>query len=342
MRRPARWFLLLLLAVAAVALWRATRECDAITLEGRTMGTTYRVTLHGGGSPPGEQLQAAIDRQLEAINRSMSTWDAQSEISRINARPAGEPIRLSAPFRTVLAAALRMSERTGGAFDVTLGPLVNLWGYGPEPSDRPPSPAEIAVAQSRIGYRHLALQGEMLTKGVDGMALDFSGIAKGYGVDEVARILREQGIANYLVEIGGEIAGRGRSPRGEPWSIGIERPDEGARRGAAFLGRLALTEGAIATSGSYRRFKREGGRKSHHILDPRTGAPTQSSLVSVTVHAPDCMTADAIATALMVIGVEESLRWVEGAPGVEALLLEALEDGRYTQHLSTGFARLSN
>jgi thiamine biosynthesis lipoprotein len=340
MSRPARWILFLLLVVAAAALWRATRGDRALTLEGRTMGTTYRVTLRGEEATRAEQLQEAIDERLRAINRSMSTWDPASEISRVNARAAGEPIPISASFRTVLEAALRVSERTGGAFDVTVGPLVNLWGYGPAPRDHPPSRAEIEAARQRIGARHLSLKGATLIKGVAGMELDFSGIAKGYGVDEMARILREQGIENYLAEIGGEVVVRGTSPRGVPWSLGIERPDENAPRGAAFLGRLRLTEGAIATSGSYRRFRREGGRKSHHILDPRTGEPTRSSLVSVTVYAPDCMTADAIATALMVMGVEASLGWVERAKGVEALLIEARSEGEYTQHRSSGFTRL--
>ncbi len=340
MSRPVRWILLLLLAVAAAALWRATRGERALTLEGRTMGTTYRVTLRGKEAPRAEALQEAIDERLRAISRSMSTWDPASEISRVNARPAGEPIPISPSFRTVLEAALRVSERTDGAFDVTLGPLVNLWGYGPAPHDRPPSRAEIDAARRRIGTRHLSLHGATLRKGVPGMELDFSGIAKGYGVDQIARILRERGIENYLAEIGGEVVVRGKSPRGEPWSIGIERPDEDAPRGAAFLGRLKLTEGAIATSGSYRRFRREGGRKSHHILDPRTGEPTRSSLVSVTVYAPDCMTADAIATALMVMGVKESLDWVERAEGVEALLIEARTEGGYALHRSSGFARL--
>jgi thiamine biosynthesis lipoprotein len=306
MSRPARWILFLLLVVAAAALWRATRGDRALTLEGRTMGTTYRVTLRGEEATRAEQLQEAIDERLRAINRSMSTWDPASEISRVNARAAGEPIPISASFRTVLEAALRVSERTGGAFDVTVGPLVNLWGYGPAPRDHPPSRAEIEAARQRIGARHLSLKGATLIKGVAGMELDFSGIAKGYGVDEMARILREQGIENYLAEIGGEVVVRGTSPRGV----------------------------------SYRRFRREGGRKSHHILDPRTGEPTRSSLVSVTVYAPDCMTADAIATALMVMGVEASLGWVERAKGVEALLIEARSEGEYTQHRSSGFTRL--
>jgi thiamine biosynthesis lipoprotein len=340
MSRPARWILLLLLALAGVALWRGARGERALTLEGRTMGTTYHVTLRGREAPRAEVLQEAIDGRLRAISRSMSTWDPASEISRVNARPAGEPIPISPSFRTVLEAALRVGERTGGAFDVTVGPLVNLWGYGPAPHDHAPSRAEIEAARRRIGIRHLSLRGATLVKGLPGMELDFSGIAKGYGVDEVARILRERGIENYLVEIGGEVVVRGTSPRGAPWSVGIERPDEGAPRGAAFLGRLRLTEGAIATSGSYRRFRREGGRKSNHIIDPRTGEPTRSSLVSVTVYAPDCMTADAIATALMVMGLKEGLAWVERTEGVEALLIEAAAEGGYALHPSSGFARL--
>jgi thiamine biosynthesis lipoprotein len=236
--------------------------------------------------------------------------------------------------------ALQLSEETGGAFDMTLGPLVNLWGYGPESGDSFPTRAEIESAMSRCGREKLSLGGTTLVKQMAGVELDLSGIAKGYGVDEVARILRENGITRYLVEIGGEVAALGRNPQGEPWSVGIERPDEAAPQGASFIARVNLTEGALATSGSYRRFSRKDGRRSHHILDPRTGEPTRSSLVSVTVYAPDCMNADGIATALMVMGVEEGLRWVESREGVEALFLESREEGGYAQSLSSGFGKL--
>ncbi len=304
------------------------------------MGTTYTVTAHGTPANELAGLPAEIEARLRAINKSMSTWDPASEISRINKIPAGQRVAVSEDFGRVLSAALSLSEATDGAFDVTVGPLVNLWGFGPTARDRHPSAAALAAARRRVGYGNHVVNGRSLTKRVEGIYLDFSGIAKGYGVDAVAEILSRRGIGNYLVEIGGEVAVAGQAPGGESWAVGIERPEENAARDGALYAVVHLTRGALATSGSYRRFKRRRTQKSHHIIDPRTGMSTNSALVSVTVFAADCMTADGIATALMVMGVKAGLRWVEARPGVEALFLEATPEGGFAQRLSRGFGRL--
>jgi thiamine biosynthesis lipoprotein len=304
------------------------------------MGTNYTVTVDGASANALAGLSAEIEARLRAINKSMSTWDPSSEISRINKIPAGQRVTVSEDFNRVLTAAMSLSEATDGAFDVTVGPLVNLWGFGPTARGRPPSAAALAAARQRVGYGNLIVNGRDLTKGVEAMYVDFSGIAKGYGVDAVAKILRRRGIGNYLVEIGGEVAVAGRAPGGKPWAIGVERPEENAARGTTLYTVVHLTRGALATSGSYRRFKRRREQKSHHIIDPRTGMSTNSALVSVTVIAADCMTADGIATALMVMGAEAGLRWVETRPGVEALFLEATPEGGFAQRLSPGFERL--
>lgn len=304
------------------------------------MGTTYTITVHGAPADELVGLPAEIEARLGAINKSMSTWDPASEISRVNEMPAGQWMTVSEDFDRVLNAALALSEATQGAFDVTVGPLVNLWGFGPMAHDEPPDAAAIAAAQRRVGYGKLVVNGRRLSKREQGMYLDFSAIAKGYGVDAIAEILRRRGVGNYLVEIGGEVTVAGQAPGGEPWAIGIERPEENEPRGAALHGVVHLTHGALATSGSYRRFRRRQAEKSHHIIDPRTGFSTHSSLVSVTVLAPDCMTADGIATALMVMGTKAGLRWVETRPGVEALFLEATPEGGFAQRLSPGFRDL--
>lgn len=343
MRARYGWAVGLVGAVVAAALWQQHRSATpgpSLTLRGETMGTIYTVTANGARAEALAGLSAEIEARLRAINRSMSTWDPDSEISRINRAPAGQRVTVSEDFGRVLEAALSLSAATDGAFDVTVGPLVNLWGFGPPALDRPPGAAALAAARRRVGYGKLLVEGRSLTKRVEGMYLDFSGIAKGYGVDAVAEILRRRGVANYLVEIGGEVAVSGRAPGGDPWAIGIERPEENAARGAALSAVARLTGGALATSGSYRRFKLRGARKSHHLIDPRTGMPADSALVSVTAFAPDCMTADGIATALMVMGTEAGLRWVEARPGVEALFLEATPDGGFVERLSSGFGRL--
>ncbi len=337
------WIVGLVCVVVAAALWQQYRSASrgpSLTLRGETMGTTYAITVHGAPADTLTGLPAEIEARLQAINKSMSTWDPASEISRINEMPAGQRVTVSEDFHRVLSAALSLSEATDGAFDVTVGPLVNIWGFGPKAQDGPPDAAALEEARRRTGYGNLDVSGRSLSKRVEGMYLDFSAIAKGYGVDALAEILRRRGIGNYLVEIGGEVTVAGRAPDGKPWAIGIERPEENIAQGAALHAVVRLTQGALATSGSYRRFKRRQVEKSHHIIDPRTGLSTNSSLVSVTVHAPDCMTADGIATALMVMGTEAGLRWVETRPGVEALFLEATPSGAFTQRLSLGFQRL--
>jgi thiamine biosynthesis lipoprotein len=338
-----RWAIGLICAVVVAALWQQFRSAPpgpSFTLTGETMGTTYTVTAHGTPANELAGLPAEIEARLRAINKSMSTWDPASEISRINKMPAGQRVTVSEDFDRVLSAALSLSEATGGAFDVTVGPLVNLWGFGPTPRDQPPSAAALAAARRRVGYGNLAVNGRSLTKRIEGMYLDFSGIAKGYGVDAVAEILRRRGIGNYLVEIGGEVVVSGQAPGGKSWTIGIERPEENAPRGAELYAVVHLTRGALATSGSYRRFKSRRTQKRHHIIHPRTGMSTNPALVSVTVFAADCMTADGIATALMVMGVDAGLRWVESRPGVEALFLVATPKGGFAQWLSPGFGRL--
>ena len=304
------------------------------------MGTTYTITVHGASADELAGLPVEIDARLRSINKAMSTWDPQSEISRINEMPFGQWVTVSEDFERVLNAAMSLSEATEGAFDTTVGPLVNLWGFGPAARDNPPDASALEEARRRVGYRNLVVNGWRLSKRVPGMYLDFSAIAKGYGVDAVAEILRRRGVDNFLVEIGGEVIVAGWAPGGAPWAIGIERPEENVAWGAAFHGVVHLTHGALATSGSYRRFKRRQTEKSHHIIDPRTGMSTNSSLVSVTVFAPDCMTADGIATALMVMGADAGLRWLATRPGVDALFLEVMPDGGFKQRLSPGFQKL--
>ena len=336
----ARWLAAAMLLVVALLLWqllRAPAPLRLVRFSGQTMGTTYHVSLRVPPAETVEGLRTAVDGRLAAVNRSTSTWDPQSELSRLNAAPAGRPIPLSDELYKVLAAAQHWSRATGGALDVTVGPLVNLWGFGPDGARRTPGAREIATARARSGHERLRLEPGRLTKTVEGMYVDLSAIAKGYGVDEVGRLLRGRGIDNYLVEIGGEVLAAGERDTGTPWHVGIERPEPGLAQGAALVGAVPLRRGALASSGSYRRYRDELGGRRHHIIDPRTGAPTVSPLVAVTVWAPDCMTADALATALMVLGPEQGLAWVERTADVEALFLVDLGAGGFAQRASSGF-----
>ena len=302
-------------------------------LSGQTMGTTYSVRLADSPLNRGDlrRLQTDVDAALAEINRQMSTWDPDSEISRFNRAGAGEPVAISPDFQFVVRRALEIAEATGGAFDPTVGALVDFWGFGPDGLRCvAPTPDQIAAARTITGWRHLHLLPDgQLQKDVADLKLDLGAIAKGFGVDRVAALLRERGDENFLVEIGGETLGVGVNAAGEPWRVGVLKPD-----GSTDLQGVArLTGGrAIATSGDYRNFYRdETGELRAHVIDPRTAAPVGHAVASVSVLAADCLTADALATALFVLGPDEGLPLLaERFPGIEALFLvrDGAEDFR--------------
>ena len=271
------------------------------------MGTTWHATL----VPPlegidAERIQAGIQAQLERVEQSMSTYRPASEISRFNAAPVDVWLPVSADFFAVLSAALEVGRESGGAYDVTVGSLVELWGFGASgPRDGVPSLHAVETLVAAGGHDKLRLDRESVSvlKQAE-LVLDFSSLAKGYGVDVVANWLHEQGVQRYLVEVGGEMRVAGLSHRGDTWQVAIEKPDSTIRSAAAGI---ALTDNAIATSGDYRNFFELDGRRYSHLIDPRTGWPVEHDLVSVTVVHPSAMLADAWATALTVLGAEAAM-----------------------------------
>lgn len=278
-------------------------------LQGATMGTTWNVTYTGSVSPSG--VKADIESVLDAVNGSMSTYLADSEISRFNSSGIGDTSRVSSSFGDVLTAALAIGERSDGAYDVTVGPLVDLWGFGAgsEAEWRMPSAEQVAGAMARVGQDALVWDADSSTLARrKPVQLDFSSIAKGYGVDRIAETLKKKGLSDFLVEVGGEMRVSGVSPRGDAWRIAIEKPVPG-QRGVAEA--LELEDVAVATSGDYRNFFEHEGVRYSHTLDPRTGYPVTHNLVSVTVLHEHCMMADGWATALSVAGPEEALRLAE-------------------------------
>ena len=295
-----------------------TRGIELAGFDGRTMGTGYSVQylpatesgtgaggVAGAGSPSGT-LAREIATLLDGIDASMSTYAVDSELSRLNASADTDWVRLSAPTSRVLGAALETSSATGGAFDVTVGPLVNLWGFGPEGrTTRAPAARELSRALERVGHANLELaaDGSVRKRRADAY-VDLSGIAKGHATDRVAEHLAGLGHESYLVEIGGELRARGRKPDGTPWRVAIERPSAGRR---AVYRVVSLENAAIATSGDYRNFFDEGGQRYSHSIDPRTGRPVEHALASVSVIAPTTMEADAWSTALMIAGPETGL-----------------------------------
>jgi len=271
------------------------------------MGTSWHVTVIGSAGSPGEaDLQAGIEAVLDEVNSSMSTYRADSEISRFNALPVDEWFDVSPDFYTVLSTAMAIGWQSHGAYDVTVAPLVDLWGFGPQgPVAAPPSDDTVTDVLERVGQDHLRLDGEgqRLLKHSP-VTLDFSSIAKGFGVDRVAQWLSAQGVARYLVEVGGEMRLAGLSARGDPWRIAIERPDSGDR---GVEQAIRLTDTGVATSGDYRNFFEIDGQRFSHSIDPRRGYPVAHDLVSVTVVHPSAMIADGWATALVVLGYEDAM-----------------------------------
>lgn len=333
----------LLAALAAVLVWALMRtpgtEADRTVLEGSTMGTTYRVVI---GAPLSRdstpQLKRQIDSLLADVNASMSTYDTDSELSRFNARQDTGAVEISPALATVVAAALQVHAQSGGAFDVTIAPLVDAWGFGPTaPPVQPLDSARVRELLAYVGSDKLALRGAMLAKRNPRVQLDLSAIAKGYGVDIVSVWLSSRGYIDHLVEIGGEVRASGHRPDGSAFRVGIEAPEDSVRR----VQRAVLLEGvSLASSGNYRNYFTLGGERYVHTLDPVTGYPVRHRLLAVSVLHPSCMMADAWATALMAAGPERAQALVQawGAPaGFEALLLIDAGDGQITEWATPGF-----
>jgi thiamine biosynthesis lipoprotein len=295
------------------------------------MGTTWHLSYL---DPPPDlspaQVQQGFSELLESINRSMSTYRDDSEISRFNALSPGIWFITSPEFFHVLTSALDVGQHSQGAYDVTVAPLVNLWGFGPggATSQRPDTSA-IAAARALVGQGHLRLdaQNSAVMKHAN-IAIDFSSLAKGYAVDQLAQWLLDHGIDRFMVEVGGELRLAGLSGRGDPWRIGIEQPDNSGRAVAATI---QLTDVGMATSGDYRNYFEVDGQRFSHLIDPRTGYPVAHDLVSVTVVHPDCMLADAWATALTVLGAEQAMS-VARARGLAVYFIRRVDDGYAHSH----------
>lgn len=303
------------------------------------MGTTYHVKVVTGLFTSGPDLQQQIDNRLAAINKSMSTYDPGSEISRFNAiESTSASFSPSDDFLNVLQVAGKLYRLTDGAWDGTLDPLVNLWGFGRKGEvNHIPDDGEIRQTLAHVGFDRIRLDPSgTMTKKDPAVTLDLASIAKGYGVDEIARLLGSKGFSNFLVEIGGEVYARGRRKDGMPWRVGINRPD----KTAAFIDvykAVPLTDRAMATSGDYRIFFQIDDQSYSHILDPRTGRPVSNGVVSATVVAANCTVADGLATALMVMGPEKGVALVNRLASVACLIVVRQPDGTLTDHPSVGF-----
>lgn len=331
--------IVLLLLVAIVYFYRQSTSKPAheiiqplnskVVFSGNTMGTSYRVVYL---DEIGRDFQSSIDSLLLVFNQSLSTYIPGSEISRFN---NGDSLVFESPFfYPVLNSSKEIFELTDGAFDPTVGPLVNLWGFGPGGPQLKDS-VNIDLLVKLIGFNNIIFDEFSVKKKIPGIKLDFSANAKGYGVDVIADFLQNKGIDNFLVEIGGELVAKGVNEKGEIWKVGVSRPEEQGNPDQLYS-IIALDNSAMATSGNYRNFYELDGLKVSHTIDPATGRPVRHGLLSATVIAGDCMTADALATALMVMGTEKAIQLQRKNGNFEIFLIYNDGEGNMISYASEG------
>lgn len=294
----------LLIVLSTLLLISCTQTLDIQVLSGSTMGTTYTVKyVNVEKSLKGKDLKILIDKRLVEINNAMSTYIPSSEISKFNKLKSLEWQSISQDFYTTLKYSQFVSLKTAGAFDATIGPLVNLWGFGPTGKRKVPSKESIKSAMKQVGYKNIVIDSNSnkIKKLIPAVYVDLSASAKGYGVDAIAALLVQNNLKNFMVEIGGEIVTKGKKGKRD-WKIAVEAPDPSDRK-ARYQKVLNVSNMAVATSGDYRNFFKEGGKKYSHTINFQTGMPVQHTLASVTVvDNASCMVADAWATALMALG----------------------------------------
>ncbi|PCI60419.1 MAG: FAD:protein FMN transferase ApbE [Gammaproteobacteria bacterium] len=320
-----------LVFVSLILLSGCSKQTDDVNkvtevlLQGNTMGTTYHVKIVATEQQVADKnVHADIDALLKQVNQQMSTYIPDSELSRFNKNTSTEPVQISDGLRRVIAESIRLGKLSGGKLDITVGPLVNLWGFGPDlRPDKIPSPEVLTATRKRIGLDYLTLKGNMLRKAIPDLYVDLSTTAKGYGVDKVADFIEAQGFKNYLVEIGGEMRLKGFKHTGELWAVAIEKPVSEER---SVQDIILPKDNAIATSGDYRNYFEVDGQRFSHIIDPDTGKPINHKLVSVTVIAPSSMTADGLSTTLMVMGEEKGLAFAN-QHDIAALFISKSEHG---------------
>ncbi|MGB1333481.1 MAG: FAD:protein FMN transferase [Porticoccaceae bacterium] len=329
----ALWRSVLILVI--VVLYGCSNKPDVLAISGSKMGTTYHITVIADQLPP-DDLEQQIDQLLSKVDNSMSTYKKDSEISRFNRLPVGKSMTISDEFLEVVKISQKIWQLSNGAFDPTIGPLVDLWGFGPgERLDAVPTPHAIAQAKAEIGFDSVVLAENTLSK-TKPVALDLSAVAKGYAVDRVADLLEMLALPDYLVEIGGEIRVSGFNADGVAWRIAMEQPQLFAEVDQV----IAITDIAVATSGDYRNYFEQDGVRYSHTIDPKTGMPIDHNLASVTVLSESCAVADAWATAFSVLGAEKSLELAEQLDLSAYMLVR--DNGVFVPMFSSGFDFLVN
>ncbi len=309
---------------------------EYIKMQGMVFGTFYHIIYQP--VIEGDSISFGVTKELDKVDWALSTFKDTSTISKFNFSENGSVV--DSMMKYVYLSAVEVNKNTEGAFDMTVGPLVNAWGFGFKKKDSITN-ALIDTLLLNVGMEKLQLEGDFLSKEKSGIMIDASAIAKGYGVDVVANYLASQGINNYMVEIGGEIRVRGVNNKGIAWRVGIDKPiDDKAAENREIQDVLSLSDVGLATSGNYRNFYIKEGKKYAHTIDPKTGYPVQHSLLSASIIAPQCMVADAYATACMVMGLNKSMEVINSLPGVEGYFIYVDEEGNNQVEYTNGFKSL--
>lgn len=310
------------------------KEQVLVKFGGETQGTYYAITYY---SYDNSNLQPAIDSLLHRFDSTASTYKLNSIISRMNNNDS--MVKADEMFKTIFQKSMEVSEETEGAFDITVGPIINAWGFGL--SNRLKMNQHIVDSLlPLVGYHKVKLDNGKLIKSDPAIRIDFNAIAQGYAVDVVGSFLESKGIKSYLIDIGGEVLARQTKPGGEKWSVAIEMPTKNAEDERTIQAVVSLQDMAISTSGSYRKFYEENGIRYSHEIDPSTGFPVKHSTLSVSVLAKDCMTADAYATALMVMGVEKGKKFLEEHPELDVYFIYLEPGGNMQTYYTNGFKTL--
>lgn len=310
---------LLILIIGSIFVIRQQRNTPFQKDEGMVFGTIYHITYQSDTN-----YQKEIEAELQKVDNSLSPFNKTSIISRIN---RNEKVKVDEMFSEVFQLAEKISGDTDGAFDITVAPMVNAWGFGFK-TGNPPTRQTIDSLRAIVGFHTVSLQDGYIIKKNPKTMLDCSAIAKGYGTDVVARFLKKKGVQNFMVEIGGEIVVNGNNEKLQPWRIGINKPtDDSLNTSQAIQDVVSVSNIAMATSGNYRNFYYKNGKKYAHTIDPKTGYPVQHNILSATVFADDCATADAYATSFMVLGLDGAKKILERHPELCAYLIYSDQKG---------------
>ena len=329
-------YLLIFLAILILNTPNARCQKTPVKINGYAQGTTYSITYFDKKT---RNFQPEIEKILQDFNKSVSLWDSGSIISKINANR--QNVLVDKYFSVCFEKATEVSVSTGGIFDATVGPLVNYWGFGLKNRSNTDSSGVDSILKF-VGYQLIELQNSKIIKKDDRVKIDFNGLAQGYSTDLISEFLESKGISSYIVEIGGEVYANNKKPNGDFWNVGIETPNDHAGSDNPLYAVAKLKNMALSTSGSYRKYYVVDGRKYSHAINPYTGFPAMNNLLSVSVFAPDCITADAYATAFMVMGVEETKIFLTKHPELMVYMISSGASGQFEIYESPGLKEIIN